>query len=91
MTQYRRRPENVEAFHYEKALLNMDGSYPFPDWLQDYYPIVTKSEDGDTMSIHVDGFGYMWAESGDWIVKNGRGNIDIVPSWKFHLLYEAVK
>lgn len=84
MTLYRRKLETVEAFHYEAALETMDFKYPFPDWLKD---MVTVRENA-ILQLDTDS-GLVWVKPGQWIVKDGRGNLHILDPEEFHKRYEA--
>ena len=62
MTLYRRKPETVEAFHYQSDLETMDFKYPYPDWLEGYR--VVRGEFG--LDLYTK-FGKVTVRPGQWI------------------------
>jgi hypothetical protein len=79
MTLYRRKPETVEAFHYQSDLETMDFKYPYPDWLEGYR--VVRGEFG--LDVYTK-FGKVTVRPGQWIVNAGNGNIHVLGPEVFH-------
>jgi hypothetical protein len=85
MTLYRRKLQSVEAVHYESALETMDFKYPFPDWLKDFVTVKENS----LLQLHTDS-GFIWMKPGQWVVKDGRHNLQILDPEEFLISYKAV-
>jgi len=84
LTLYRGNLEIVEAFHYQAAILAMDRTYPFPDWLAAKARMVETSLELDTNS------GPVAVKPGQWIVRDRRGNFQILEAKEFHKIYRAM-
>jgi hypothetical protein len=78
VTLYRGNLEVVEAFHYQAAYQTMDLKYPLPDWLKDRATVNGKTLDLETNS------GSIAVKPGQWILRDRRGNLQILEAHEFH-------
>ena len=84
MTLYRGNLEIVEAFHYQEAYQTMDLTYPLPDWLKERARVNDKTLELETSS------GTLAVKPGQWIIRDRRGNLQILEAQEFHKIYRAL-
>lgn len=88
MTQYRKKPEVVEAY-----LFTEPRKLPLPDWLSDAFMNgVVWSQGGDEPYLKIQTIeGYDRANIGDWIIRRVKGELYSCKPEIFALAYELVE
>lgn len=84
MTLYRKKPMVVEAYKWMPDHETMDFRIPLPEWLNEGAEVKNNCLFICTPEVA------LMAIPGDWIVKDKRGDIRLVPAMVFESEYEAL-